>query len=352
MARGAALLSVLSALAGCGPGPVAPGGTSPRAIRQTEQSHLLLFPVSNGASLLGRPVGMTADGAWTIGDERLPGCEVRARSERAAFDVRKRVELSSLTSIAAGYAHLIGFESRFGRVSAADLAISNTQVLRADVRGTCGDVIVDSVFVGRGTRTLLVTDQVAVSGHAAIGLVTPEAGLARTAKVVDETTWEDEQSYGFTFRRVTNEASLELRLSVPATVQDGENVRISIEANRRAFLVVYYVDSAQHGDVLWPSQEEPEPMVEPGRPAALPSRREREQGIAIKAQLRKPGAFERETIVAYAFTEKADFMRFKPGAGGSDADGTAYAAAISGKLSDVPLNRWSRGIAGYVIQPR
>lgn len=345
-------LVVALGVAGCSPSTgTGRDAKSAEELDQTAQSNLLLFPVADAESLLGRSVGITADGAWTIANERFPGCEVRTRREVAAFSTKRRVEMKSLTSMAVGYSHLLSFESKFGRAREADIDIVNAEVLRADVRGACGDVIVDSVFVGHGTRRLLATSEMTVGGGVGIGPVTPSGAVERSIKIVDETRWEQNQGYGFTFRRVTKEPTLDVRVSLPSTVRDGERVEISFESNRTAYLVVYYLDAEQHGDVLWPSEEEASPTVVPGKKLTLPSPKERQNGVAIKAKLRKPGSYERESIIVYAFSDKADFERFKPRVGGSEADGTAYAASISERLGALPLNRWSRAIASYVIQP-
>lgn len=101
--------------------------------------------------------------------------------------------------------------------------------------------------------------------------------------------------------------------------------------------------------MLWPSAEEPEPKAAPGHPAQLPSEGERRSGFAIKAQLRQSGHVERESLVVYAFTDRADLERVKPSPGTSNDDGAGYAARLTKELANVPLSRWSRSIAPYVI---
>jgi hypothetical protein len=118
------------------------------------------------------------------------------------------------------------------------------------------------------------------------------------------------------------------------------------------WLVVYYLDAEQHADVLWPSNEEPEPQAAPNAPAVLPSARERRQGFKLRAALGKPGSRARETLVVYGFVDKRDFDALKPAAGATSEDGAAYAADLTKKLQSVAMSRWARAVAGYVIEPR
>ena len=104
--------------------------------------------------------------------------------------------------------------------------------------------------------------------------------------------------------------------------------------------------------MLWPSQEEPEPTAGPGQSSVLPSENERRAGVDLKATLGTPGVKARETLVAYAFTEKGDFDRLSPGASGTSDDGPAYAAELTQRLADIPMSRWTRAMVSYVIVPK
>ena len=42
----------------------------------------------------------------------------------------------------------------------------------------------------------------------------------------------------------------------------------------------------------------------------------------------------------------------KPSAGEESVDGATFAAALTKRLQNVPMNRWSRAITGYVIEPK
>jgi hypothetical protein len=57
-------------------------------------------------------------------------------------------------------------------------------------------------------------------------------------------------------------------------------------------------------------------------------------------------------LVVYSFVDKRDFDILKPAARVESADGPAYAAMLTKELQAVPMNRWSRTVVGYVIQPK
>jgi hypothetical protein len=318
----------------------------------TDQSNLLLFPESDAESLLGRAVQASEDGSFTIADARAPGCEVTVRREKAAFHTSRNIDTHSMTSIAAGYARFVAIEAKFGRTTKAEVSVDNTEVIRADMRGACGELVIDKVFVGHGKRSIAQT-------AAASGGVDVNAGVVNaspkfdTGQSVDRALeWKEDQAYGFTFTKNAKTEPLRVHVSLPSIVSEGEKVTARFESEKSAWLVVYYIDSQNHADVLWPSNEEPEPYVEPGKPIALPSPKEREAGIVIKAALAKPGVASRETLVVYAFADKRDFDAMKPATGAQSADGAAFAAELTKKLGGVPMSRWSNAVVGYVIEPR
>src|SRR5262249_9491472 len=150
---------------------------------------------------------------------------------------------------------LIGVEAKLGHANSADIDITNTEILRADTRGPCGDVIVDTVFVGHGKRTLLATAERGGKVTALIPRAGPEGVSSEaSAKVLDATEWADDQAYGFNYKKLGSDAALDLEVSFPTSVKEGEHVEVKFATNKKAYLVVYYVDSEGKGDVLWPSE--------------------------------------------------------------------------------------------------
>jgi hypothetical protein len=342
-----AVLGACQALPTKGPATATP----PKATQETQQSKLLLFPVADAEGLLGRAVHATGDGGWTIADARAAGCEVAVRRSKAEFQTRRQANLHDMTSVSAGFAQLVGLEAQYGRSVTADIQIDNTEVLQADTRGPCGELIVDQVFVGRGKRVLSLGSVVAGKAGVTIGYVTPGVAHSSESSTLDTTEWKSEQAYGFTARKTAGGEPLELSVNLPASVAEGEKVVIRIEASRKAYLIVYYLESDGKAALLWPSDEEPEPTAGPGQPATLPSERERAAGVALQAALSKKGEQAREMLVVYALTERGDYLRLKPAPGSSDTNGAAYAAQLTQRIGDIPLSRWSRSLATYLITP-
>lgn len=348
------LLFVASLIAaGCSSNALIPKvEEAPADANKTGQANLLLFPIEDAEDLLGRAVQVTQDGAWTIADARAPGCEVSVQRVKAAYSTHRRVDVGSMTAVSAGYAKLVGFEAHYGHANKADIAIKNTAILKADLRGACGENVVDTVFVGTGKRALLAEADLGGKASGTIGALTPSAETQNSAALADSTEWETEQAYGFTYKKLSGGEPLGLEIALPARLTDGDKIEARFTTSKKAWLVVYYLEDDGKGDVLWPSNEEPEPTALPDAPAVLPSAKERAQGMVIKAALRNPKKAARESLVVYAFREKADFDRLKPQAGGTSDDGAGFAATITKKIKDVPMSRWSRSVTSYVIEPK
>lgn len=351
--RYAIAMAVVSVGLACSPTLPPPTLSAPPSTAQdTDQAHLLVFPEANAESLLGRAVQKASDGSWTMSDTRAPGCEVSVTHEKAAFHAGRKIDVHSMTSIAAGYARVVAIEAKFGRQNTAEIAIDNTEILRGDMRGACGEMVVDTVFVGHGKRSITASAQASASADVQVGLVHGAPGVDTGQSRSDDLAWTDDQAYGFSVRGNAKTQPLDLRASVPSIIDEGDYVSARFEAGAPAWLVVYYIDGSGHADVLWPSNEEPEPHATPDAPAILPSDRERSAGIHYKAALLKPGEPSRETLVVYAFADQRDFDAMKPAAGSENQDGPTYAAELTKKLQTVPISRWSRAVVGYVIQPK
>lgn len=319
---------------------------------RTAQANLLLYPSSDAESFLGRAVHQTGKNVWTIADARAPGCEVTVKRTPAPFKSSRKADLSSMTTLAGGLPQLIEIEARYGRSVTADIEVDNTEILEANVSPRCGDVVVDRVFVGSGRRQLVTRSE--IGGNVAANALPggPSAGHAQSSKVVDSTEWSEPLAYGFATKSMGGAPPLDLTVRIPATVQEGEDVSVTIETSQRSWLVVFYQEADGRASVLWPSTEEAEPTSEPGRTASLPSATERAAGIRLQAALREPGTPAHELFVVYAFTEKADWERFKPAAGAESASGPTYVAELTQKIGDLPMARWSRAVTAYTIVPK
>jgi hypothetical protein len=319
---------------------------------KTEQCQLLLFPEADAESLLGRAVQRSADGSWTMADTRAPGCDVSVKREAASFHTSRTVGAHSMTSLAGGYAKVVSLEAKFGRENTLNVEVDNSSVVTGNLVGACGELVVDKVFVGHGRRRAAASAEEGGGAGANAGLANAAAKVEADRSQADALEWANDQAYGFTVRQNEKVEPLDLTVRIPSILNEGEEVEVRVEAARPAWLVAYYIDAAGHADVLWPSNEEPEPYVGPGQPAVMPSDRQKAKGFHIRASLLKPGEPSRETLVVYGFADKRDFDVRKPAAGAGNADGPSYAAALTKELQNIPMNRWSRAVVGYVIQPK
>ncbi len=344
--------SLIVAQPACG-GDKGPANTpaSSSTVPGPVQGNMLLFPQAEAEALLGRAVSTSPNGGFSISDAREPGCEVVVRHTPAAYKTHRDVRTSMLASIGVGYQQLISLEAKYGKDSQATLDLDNTEVLDADLRGTCGDKVISRVWVGKGKRRVYAASS--VGGGATVPAV---AGLKvgpkgeRNAEDTDEVSWDSAQGYAFEIKELGKTESFELTVRVPSILTESEALNVSIESTRAVYLIVLYVDSDGKTDVLWPSNEEPKPQASPASPAALPSAAEKAGGIVIRPAT-KDGKPTKESMVVYGFADKRDFDLVKPAAGSAGADGAAYGAELTKKLRDIPANRWSRTQVAYTVQP-
>jgi hypothetical protein len=257
-----------------------------------------------------------------------------------------------MTSLAGGYAKIISLEATFGSDSEFDVEVENAEIVKGNLSGACGELVVDKVYVGKGRRHLAAASK----GHGGMNVSVPGAPIGGNVDAErskeEGLEWTVNQAYGFTTSENSKTKPLGLTAYIPSIMSEGDEVEVTFKSEQPAWLVVYYIDGSGHGDVLWPSNEEPEPYVAPDQPAVLPSVREKARGFHLQASVLKPGEPSRETLVVYGFADKRDFNIRKPSAGAENADGPAYAASLTRELQGIPMNRWSRSIVGYVIQPK
>ena len=342
----------LGILSACGKGSlVSPLVAEESSVSDTAQAHLLLVPSADPESLLGRAVHMTGDNVWTIAQSRAAGCDVTVKRMPSRFDTRRNVQLSSLTALAGGLPQLIEIEGRYGRRVTVHTKIQNTEIYEADVSPRYGDIVVDRVFVGSGRRQLMTQSDLGGAASVTALAVSPSVSHEESSKIVDSTEWREPMAYGFATRNMQGITPLDLDVSLPTTVQDGQAVSVTIRTSKKAWLIVFYQESDGRAALLWPSAQEPEPVAEPNHPAVLPSSAERNAGIRIQAQLHQPDKPVHELFVVYAFSEKTDWERFKPTFGAESTEGAAYVSEITNKINDLSMARWSRAILAYTIVP-
>jgi hypothetical protein len=293
-----------------------------------------------------------ADGGFRIGDARAPGCEVIVRHTKAEYRAVRETKTHELAAIGGGYLQLVALEAKYGKDSQARLELDNAEIVEGDLRGACGKTVVTKVFDGHGSRRLFAASEKEVRGGLG-GPVKLAPQLQTSGQALDELTWKDDQAYAFEVKTVAPDASEapSVDVQLPSIVTEGEEVVVTFESARPAWLVVYYVDADGKAEVLWPSNEEPSPEVRAGERATLPSSAERAAGIRIRGTLSKPGVAAREQLVVYAFSDQRDFDLFKPPSG-STGEGIAFTEELARRLRHIPASRWSRKVVGYRIVPK
>lgn len=313
----------------------------------SSDTHFLLEPTGDAEDLLGRQVRVTSAGAWTIADERAPGCEVRVKESSSSYKKKYRVGLGDLTAFAGGYKDMLKLEARYGRSVEAEYQIQNVKTLTADTEGPCGEVIVKSVRVGSGFRKLVRSAEGAAKGRAGKAGLGIEGGREAATEALDSMEWGDPQAYAFSYDRAAQQKQFDFWVSMPEKLVEGDPVRFEFSANETAYLIAIVLEETGNGAVLYPSASVPLPTVKGKSNLVLPSPDEK----GLEAQLREPTTAARETLVVYAFTHREDFDRFKPAA--MDAgEGLAYAVKLEKAASQVPISRWSRVTKSYEIVPK
>lgn len=325
---------------------------TPPVAPQPARGYLLLQPQADAESLLGRAVTLSEKGGFIIADERVPGCDVTVRRAPSTFSSNRREKTSSLASVGAGYQDLASLEAKYGSNTEASLELRNAETLQADLRGDCGATVITTVYVGKGKRRLFAGTEWGAGVDAKPAGVGVAAKGGESAESLDEMFWDANQAYAFEVRQLAAaEAPLEVLVGLPSILTEGQELRISFEGPREAYLVVFYVDANKEKAVLWPSNEEPAPRVVPGQKAWLPSPAEDAADIKIRPALSSPGVAAHEQLLVYAFSDKRDFDLVKPSASGVGGDANAYFDFLTARLARIPTKRWSRQSLGYTIEP-
>ena len=315
------------------------------------QTHFLLEPSADAEDLLGRAVHVTSKGGWTIADERAPGCRVRVKRTAAEYEKSYRIGLGDMTAMSGGYRELIKLEARYGRSVEAAMKVHNLETLTADVAGTCGEVIVKTVQVGTGERTLERKAEGAAKGRVGKGPIGVEGGREAATDASDAIRWSSPQAYAFTYEQVARRKVFEIDADIPDVVTDGDRITLKFTSDVDAYLVVYYFGADGRGSVLYPSDVAPVPMIQAGKTLVLPPRDAVLDGMDLQAQLADPKVPTRDTVVAFAFATRDDFDRFKPGALDS-GDTVQYTAELTQALAGLPISRWDRHTATIEILPK
>jgi hypothetical protein len=137
--------------------------------------------------------------------------------------------------------------------------------------------------------------------------------------------------------------AIRLEIVMDPELTEGDQVDVSIGANRRVYLVVLFKTAARVA-VVFPNMQTPEVIVAAGERLRLPT---------ATAKLSTPGDTSHEALVVFAFLEEGDFQRFKPPEGAlSDEVAAQYLTELPQRLDELPHRRWATRTINYVITPR
>jgi hypothetical protein len=327
--------------------PKADPGVQARVGSFAGDTHFLLEPTGDAEDLLGRAVHVTSAGGWTIADERAPGCEVRVKRSLADYEKSYRIGLGDMTAMSGGYGDLLRLEARYGRSVEAEVKVHNLETLTADAAGPCGDVIVKSVRVGTGERRLQRKAEGGAKGRVGKGPIGIDAGREAATDTADEIRWGSPQAYAFTYETVAQRKVFEIKAAIPGQVRDGEQFKLTFHGPQDAYLVVLYLEADAQGAVLFPDDRVTVPKLRGGTSLVLPPKDHQ----PLAAKLRDPAVAARESVLVFAFADRGDYDRYRPGAFAEDKDVAGYAAALTEALAKVPISRWDRHIETIEILP-
>lgn len=305
--------------------------------------HLLFLPDGDPGALLGRAVSFASDGTITIASERTPGCRVNTKSVSNSFTKTYRQEAEAVAGINVGIAGFAELSGDYRRSLMVEISVSNTEILRADVEGDCGDQVVLAVRVGVGARTLLDAE----GGQAAVEIRAPGAAKVRASGGASDAKdtalrWDSPQAWAVEVGD-GNRGGDEITILMPEQLTHGRPYELEIEVAKPMYLIVLYLGADGHHGVVLPRGPH-KSFHAAGQRTTLPN----------MTAHNLPGSQEdHETLIVFGFGEEADFRLFKPPGGSLAPDEVdRYVEEVEQRLADgeIPRSRWARSTFGYVIK--
>jgi hypothetical protein len=314
-------------------------------------THFLLEPSADAEDLLGRRVHLSSKGAWTIADERAPGCQVRVKRSAAEYQKSYRIGLGDMTAMSGGYSEILKLEARYGRSVEAAMKINN-QSRPSPPTPRAPAATSSSTPCASAPASAACCARPRAAPAAALGRG-PLQGR-RLARGRHRRRRRDD---------LVEPAGLRLHLQARPAAQaarpPGPRPRArqrrraasssSFAATSDAYLVIFFLEESGAGAVLYPNSHRARAARQEDR-ERWPCRAPPRSPSPPRCATRKTGA--RETLVVYAFTNRADFDQFKPSAIGDGSDAVTYAANLTQALASVPISRWARATLTYEIRPK
>jgi hypothetical protein len=339
-----ALAVVVPLLFGCGPAKLSPK-SSPFDAAQIPgldpEERLFLTPTGNPAALLGRAVTHRDGGAWVVAEELAPGCEVTPRETPEAWTRDYQAGSGTFGALSAGVAQVAALNAKYGEKTRVLVHVSNTKILRADLRGPCGELVVKTVKVGTGRHAIQYRREASAGGGIAVLGIGATGGDWEDAEASLE--WKEPQAWAFTVGSVAGAEHLELAVEMPTRLRDGEEYTVRVSTKRKIWLVLLYEEADGQVGVLLPNMDHPVITASPGERQPLPT---------LAVSLRDPAVAANEKLVLFAFIEEEDAKLMRPPAGELTGEqARAYVDQLDAKLAGIPTRRWARYEVSYLIEP-
>lgn len=308
---------------------------------------LLFEPSGDPEGLLGRPVRVAADGSWEIEEHRAPGCEVTVRREPRSGQSRYFEDTTRVASLGLGRGEAVRLEAKYGKSAKVELEIDHTELLRADLTGTCGEKVITRVKVGTGSRR--VVRERGGGAEVSVPSAGPTVGgeVAGKRRVGASQEWAQPQAWAFAVGDGTTSAD-DLKVFMSPRVRVGERFAPEIEVRRDMWLIVLFKDvNGDHGVVLPdPDPQRGATVVKGGSRVVLPE-------FVAEALAGRESETIKETLLVYGFSAEGDFKACRPPAGVlTAAEANAYAHELqNSRLRGLPRSRWTSTSFGYLIEP-
>ncbi len=343
MLHGVLVLPILLILA-CGPKP--PVVTPDKLPGADTGEHFLVQPTANAEGLLGREVTRASDGGWVIADALAPGCERTVRGEESVWTRKQQQAAERVAGLSVNVSKLGKLMTKYEKRVRMVAEISNTEILRADLKGTCGELVITTVKVGTGKRELQYHREVGGGAKGGWSVIGAEIEAGSMDSLAGSLTWERPQAWAFSVGGVVGADDAEISIIMPERLKPGEQFAPEITAGERdLWLVVISCDDTGQCAVLRPSSKIPTEVVPARQTMKL---------WPMEAMAASDGGESREKMIVYGFPEEGDFKQFKPPAGAlSSQEAAQYRQDLEGRLKDkkeIPTRRWTQSEFGYVVE--
>ena len=330
-------------LAGCGGANKEPDLPKNTGGTMASGEHLLIEPDGNPRSLLGRPVTLNAEGGVEIGEALAPDCDlVNVQEKKRGFDKTFHQETRKAAGFSADVANIASASAGYKGGTRIESAVYLEKELIADLRGTCGDMVVKSVKVGRrGRRTFQYWEQGGGSVSAGWKNVSLSGGGASADDIEAKVTWgDDPKGFAFTIGPGPGtQAELNIRMPRPIVAGTPFSPTIDNNGERDLWLIVFSCDQANNKcRGILPS------------PSAPVEKIGAHQSKTLDPLVAPEPSSER--LWVYGFPEEGDYKKFKPEDGDlGEAEFAEYALGLEDRLKPITAKRWINKPYRYTVLP-